>query len=143
MYPTEAPQHLGGMLIAAADLQKGTFAELVGRSGLTPPQARAVLELAEPRSMRSLAASLTCDASNVTVLADQLEDLGLVRRVPGADRRVKNLTLTSDGQARRHELAEHLSSGPFPTDRLSTAERRQLGRLLRTVLGDHPGGHAH
>src|SRR5438045_6211306 len=52
----------------------------------------------QPIPMGKLAASLSCDASNVTGLVDRLESRGLVRRHADAtDRRVKVLELTQAG----------------------------------------------
>src|SRR4051794_3397537 len=61
---------------------------------LSPVQCH-VLHLIEPERplpMSRLAATLSCDASNVTGLVDRLESRGLVRRQPSpGDRRVKVL----------------------------------------------------
>src|SRR5438445_10398602 len=52
--------------------------------------------------MRDLAARLQCDPSNVTFLADRLEERGLVERRPDpSGRRVKRLALTPAGLAMR------------------------------------------
>ena len=52
--------------------------------------------------MRDLAARLQCDPSNVTFLADRLEERGLVERRPDpSGRRVKLLALTPAGLAMR------------------------------------------
>src|SRR5436190_11602351 len=60
-----------------------------------------VLHLIEPDRpvpMGRLAATLSCDASNVTGLIDRLEARGLVQRQPSArDRRVKVIQLTPAG----------------------------------------------
>src|SRR5512142_2686317 len=84
-------------LFAVVDLLKADFETVVGRLGLTPLQARTILWLDNPSTMGDLADHLVCDASNVTGLADRLDRLGLVERVPGQDRRVKLLRLTSKG----------------------------------------------
>lgn len=85
--------------------------------------------------MRDLAAHLSCDASNVTGIADRLEAQGLVERVRGDDRRVTMLRLTEEGAAARADLSAHVVSSPSPSDRLSAAERRQLTALLDKMLG--------
>ena len=65
---------------------------------LSPAQCH-VLHLLDPAdavTMGRLAATLSCDASNVTGLVDRLEANGLVLRRPaGHDRRVKVVELTS------------------------------------------------
>ena len=72
-----------------AERAKADFAEVAGQLGLTPLQARTVLWLEQPSAMGGLVEHLSCDASNVTGLADRLETHGLVERVTGPDRRVK------------------------------------------------------
>jgi DNA-binding MarR family transcriptional regulator len=128
------PQPLSQRLFRVAELARADFAETVGRHGLTPVQARALLMLEEPVPMSAVAGRLACDASNVTGLADRLEALGVAERVPSSDRRVKLLRLTDRGAALRDELAERLSRGSAVTDRLTAAERDQLGTLLDTML---------
>lgn len=110
------------------------FADVVAELGLTPLQARAVLWLERPSAMRGLADHLTCDASNITGLADRLEELGVVERIPGEDRRVKLLRLTRRGIALRADVVEHLARGSTVTARLTAAERRQLAALLDRLL---------
>lgn len=125
---------LSQRLFAVAELARADFAVTVGRHGLTPVQARAVLMLDEPVPMSSVAGHLACDASNVTGLADRLEALGVAERVPSRDRRVKLLRLTDRGVALRDELGRELAQGPAVTDRLTAAERAQLEALLDTML---------
>jgi DNA-binding MarR family transcriptional regulator len=68
---------------------------------LTPPQAIALRNLAEgPVAMGAMADRLQCDASNMTGIADRLEERGLVeRRADPADRRRVVLALTDEGRA--------------------------------------------
>ena len=134
---------LGGLLIAAADQQKAAFAECVAVAGVTPVQARALLALDQPTPMRGWASLLGCDASQATGLADQREELGLVERAPGRDRRVKHLTTTARGVRVRRRLLEAIDAAPFPTARLSGAEQRQFERLLTKVLGGAERHHQH
>ncbi|WP_258725811.1 MarR family winged helix-turn-helix transcriptional regulator [Cellulomonas sp. NS3] len=130
-----APQPtLSQRLFAVAELARAGFAETVGRHGLTPVQARAVLMLDEPVPMSSVAGHLACDASNVTGLADRLEALGVAERIPSSDRRVKLLRLTERGAALRGELGRELARGSVVTDRLTAAERAQLEVLLDKML---------
>jgi len=129
---------LSRRLFAVTERAKSDFAEVVAELGLTPLQARTLLWLEEPVAMRSLADHLSCDASNVTGLADRLEHLGLVERVPGEDRRVKLLRLTRRGTALRTDLADRVARGSTVTARLDAAERRQLATLLDKLLGRTP-----
>jgi DNA-binding MarR family transcriptional regulator len=85
--------------------------------------------------MKQLAASLSCDASNVTGLVDRLESRGLIRRVAGtADRRVKVLDLTPTGARLRAELVSRMSTPPAALNRLSARDQRELERILSRLL---------
>jgi MarR family transcriptional regulator, organic hydroperoxide resistance regulator len=105
--------------------------------GLSPAQCH-VLHLIEPEQplqMGQLAATLSCDASNVTGLIDRLESRGLVQRRPSAaDRRVKVIQLTPAGSRLRAQLLRRITAGSHPLSRLSPAERRSLVRILELLL---------
>lgn len=125
---------LSARLLQVAERAMADFADVVAELGLTPLQARAVLWLERPSAMRGLADHLTCDASNITGLADRLEELGVVERIPGEDRRVKLLRLTRRGIALRADVVDHLARGSTVTARLTAAERTQLAALLDRLL---------
>lgn len=131
---------LSARLFRVAERARADFAAVAAEVGLTPVQARAVLWLGQPSAMRGLADHLTCDASNVTGIADRLEALGLVERVAGDDRRVTLLRLTRRGTTLRADLAERVAAGSTVTARLGVAERRQLAVLLDKLLAN-PGTH--
>lgn len=126
---------LSTRLLRVAELAMTDFGAVVAKLGLTPLQARTVLWLEQPSAMSALAEHLTCDASNVTGLADRLEELGVAERVPGEDRRVKLLRLTSRGTALRADIAERLARGSAVTGRLTASERTELAALLDRLLG--------
>ncbi len=113
---------------------RAAFAEVAAELGLTPLQARTILMLEEPVPMRDLADRLACDASNVTGLADRLEGLSAIERVPGADRRQKLLSLTPEGRRLRAELESRTTEGSLVAERLTDRERATLARLLRKLL---------
>lgn len=127
---------LSAQLINVAERARVDFASVVSEVGLTPPQARAVLFLDQPAPMRSIATHLACDASNVTGLADRLQEMGVVERVPGEDRRVKLLMLTDRGAALRAEVVDRVARGSTVTARLTGEERQQLSTLLDKLLAD-------
>lgn len=131
----EQHQHLAAALIHAADACKRSFARAVEGHGLTHTQARALFALDEPQPMSALAEVLSCDASNVTLVADQLEQLGLAERRPASDRRVKLLALTDLGATRRDEVGASVSAQSFPSSRLDASERTTLLGLLERLLG--------
>ena len=84
--------------------QRGQLPSWGAEFGLSPVQCH-VLHLVEPGrplAMSRLAATLSCDASNVTGLVDRLEARGLlVRRPSPDDRRVKVIDLTPTGSRLR------------------------------------------
>lgn len=125
---------LSARLIRVAERARSDFADVVGDLGLTPQQARAVLWLERPAAMRSLATHLACDASNVTGIADRLEELGLLERIPGQDRRVKLLRLTGRGAALREDVAGRVAAGSTVAVKLGSEERQQLATLLDKLL---------
>ncbi len=110
-----------------------SFPAVARQYDLTPGELRALLALDpdHPHPMRMLAGELRCDASNVTWLADRLEERGLVeRRTDAADRRVKTLALTERGRRARGKISEHLRVPPPALLRLSAGELRTLHQLL-------------
>ena len=104
---------------------------------LSEPLADALWQLdpsQPPQSRGSLAKRLGCDPSNVTFLADRLEERGLVERATDpSDRRVKALKLTAAGVSVRRRLVEATINGPTFA-RLSSTQKHQLAELLRQAL---------
>jgi DNA-binding MarR family transcriptional regulator len=85
--------------------------------------------------MSALAERLFCDASNVTGIVDRLESRGLVARGSAeGDRRVKALTLTSDGAELRDRVMEVMSEPPEAIAALSTADQRALRDILARAV---------
>lgn len=88
------------------------FETLTAGSGLTPSLARGLWALDPedgPLPRRTVAERLGCDPSNVTLLADRLEQQRLVRRTRDpADGRVRALELTAKGRDLRQRLAQAL-----------------------------------
>jgi len=127
---------LSGRLFLVVERAKADFETVAAGLGLTGQQARALLFLHEPRPMSELADHLQCDRSNVTGIADRLERAGSVHRVPGADRRVKLLRLTSAGEAQRKQLAEVVGRRSTVMAKLNTQQRLQLADLLDALLAE-------
>jgi DNA-binding MarR family transcriptional regulator len=85
--------------------------------------------------MRSLAAQLNYDASNLSVLVDRLERRGAVERRPDpGDRRVKALVLTPEGERLREAFWRDLVEDAEPLSPLTGDGLRELAALL-AVLG--------
>ena len=125
------------LLIQLLLSQRGQLPVLAAALELSPAQCHVlyVIEPGKPVPMKQLAASLSCDASNVTGLVDRLESRGLSRRQPGReDRRVKELDLTPTGARLRAELVARMSTPPAAIGRLSARDQRELERILSRLL---------
>lgn len=127
---------LSQMLIDVVERAKSDFAEIAASFGLPVPLARAICLLDTPAPMRDIAARLVCERSYVTSLADELEQRGLITRVPGEDRRVKLLTLTTAGTELRDQIAAAVAVRSLVFRRLDATQRRQLEPLLEQLLTD-------
>lgn len=133
-------------LLAIADRLRRHWAAHAAATGLTQMQVK-VLSLLEPGTavpMRDLAAGLDYDASNLSTLADRLERRGLVERRPApADRRVKALALTPDGERLRARFWSALTDDPGPLAALDTPALRTLTTILGALdTGAEPGAEA-
>jgi len=126
---------IAGLFFQITEQTRHVFESAARRFELTPPQARALLELQQPVSMRFVADRLRCDASNVTGIVDRLEARELVTRESDPlDRRIKSLVLTPEGHRARVALEAAVRSSPVMAG-LSPSERRALLRLLGKIAG--------
>jgi DNA-binding MarR family transcriptional regulator len=101
--------------------------------GLQPPVLKALLELEPGRGvpMRQLAESWGCDASFVTIVADELESAGLAeRKVASYDRRIKTVELTPAGVEARDWAVGEVYGPRAGFDALTQREQATLARLL-------------
>ena len=117
--------------------QRAHLPPLAAELQLSPAQCHVLhlIEPGRPLPMGQLAATLACDASNVTGLVDRLESRGLVRRRPSAtDRRVKVLDLTPSGSRLRGLLIDRMTTPPATLGRLSVREQQALVRILTRLL---------
>ena len=103
--------------------------------GLSFSRTRAVRRVAEkPMSMGELAAALGIDRPKATVLVDDLEAQGLVRRRPHpTDRRTKLVEATRKGKSVARRADEILGTPPAALTALSTEDLETLRRILATV----------
>jgi len=129
-------------LLAMIGLVSHEVAAVAERHGLTYQQLLLLRSLEPPRPMRDVADAMCCDPSNVTGLIDRLEARGLVERAPGSeDRRVKMLTLTSEGRVLRrrleHELERRLLPGKGGSRVVDAV--RNMRRLLGESTGEDVG----
>lgn len=117
---------------------KPRFPMIAAEFGLSPPQLHLMRMLNERDSlpMGQLAELLFCDASNVTVLVDRLEERALIERRPDPDdRRVKRIALTVEGAALLGRALERLFVAPPGVEGLSATDRRKLRDLLVKAVG--------
>jgi DNA-binding MarR family transcriptional regulator len=127
-----------GLLSVAGRLRQGWGAHAAA-VGLSPAQVTALLTLVpgEALPMRSLAARLDYDASNLSVLIDRLERRGAVERRPDpADRRVKALVLTPEGERLRASFWRAVTEDPGPLALLSDTDLRALARIVEVIGAD-------
>lgn len=104
--------------------------------GLTAAQVKVLLHLTpgEAVPMRKLARQLDYDASNLTTVVDRLAGRGaLERHADPADRRVKALVLTAEGERLRDQFWRSLVTDPGPLTPLGQDDLCTLIRLLATL----------
>lgn len=105
--------------------------------GLTHLQVQVVTFVSKhPVPMRSIAARLACDASNITGIVDRLEAGGFVCREGSlTDRRVKNVIATSAGRdairSIRAKMQAHIA-----IDVLTPNERQMLYEALTRLRNE-------
>ncbi|WP_405573694.1 MarR family transcriptional regulator [Streptomyces phaeochromogenes] len=111
------------------------FALVAAEHGLTFMQGKMLSLLREPMSMRSLAALLGCDASNVTLIVDRLEARRLVHReVNRHDRRIKNIAVTDEGTEAIRVIRAEMMSNLTALEQLDAPQRHALQNLLAQVF---------
>lgn len=109
--------------------------EVTEALGISFGRARAVRRLArKPMSMRELADTLGIDPPNATVVVDDLESLGLVRRRPHpTDRRAKVVEATRKGKELAKRADTILATPPSGLTALSTTDLELLRQILTRV----------
>lgn len=111
--------------------------EVAEATGISFGRGRAVRRLARrSMSMGELAAALEIDRPNATVLVDELERLGLVRRRPHpTDRRAKVVEATRAGKALARRADAILATPPPGLGALSAEDIAVLHRVLERAAG--------
>jgi DNA-binding MarR family transcriptional regulator len=100
--------------------------------GLSFARVRALRQLAtQPHTLRALAEQLAADPPYVTLMVDDLEERGLVQRMPHPeDRRAKLVALTAAGRAAAARADAILDEPPAA---LRDAPAEDLASLLRVL----------
>lgn len=118
-------------------VQRQRVGSALAELDLTFAQAHALrlLDPNEPRPMSVLAERLFCDASNVTGIADRLENRGLIeRRAAAGDRRIRALVLTPKGVALRNRVREIMMEPSAAIAALSLSDQRALRDILERAV---------
>lgn len=145
---TENRKHNASALDTASELSREVWALMSGlvldhqrrrqvseAVGLSFSRTRAVRRVADqPVSMSELAAALGIDRPNATVLVDDLEAKGLVRRQPHpTDRRTKMVHATRKGKSIASRANAILSTPPGALSALPTEDLKALHRVLASI----------
>jgi DNA-binding MarR family transcriptional regulator len=129
--------HLGTLGAIVTD----RFSERIGEFGLKPKHVGllVLLDAEGPASQQQLARALRVVPSLVVALADQLEDLGAVRRQRDPDdRRRQNLVLTAKGRTLLGRCTAIASAMDAElTAGLDPPAREALRRALVTLTAEH------
>lgn len=109
--------------------------EVAEALGISFGRSRAVRRLArQPMSMREFAAAMGIDPPNATVIVDDLEAQGLVRRQPHpTDRRAKLVEATRKGKAMARRAEAILATPPPALTALSADDLETLRQILARV----------
>src|SRR5262249_24741058 len=113
------------------------FTALAAEHSLSAIQAKVLLQLdlAQPVTMRALAARLQYDPSNLTGVIDRLEALGAVRRQPDPNaRRVRGLLRAAAGARRRAPLWQQLTPDAGPRGQLRVGGLGPLPAILQWAI---------
>jgi len=124
---------LSELLLDSSEHAREIFTSIAAELEVPVSIARALCAFEGPALMSELASKLHCDKSYVTTLVDQLEELSLMNRVPGADRRTKVLELTAKGTSLRNKLESRVAKLSPAMQALNAAERKTLEGLLSKI----------
>jgi DNA-binding MarR family transcriptional regulator len=130
-------QQVVGLWVQMQSRMQAHFTALAAEHSLSAIQAKVLLQLdlAQPVTMRALAARLQYDPSNLTGVIDRLEALGAVRRQPDpSDRRVRGLLLTETGARMRDPFWQQLTTDAGPLGQLRARELEQLRAILQSAI---------
>ncbi len=110
------------------------------RFDLTVTDYWALRSVDGPMPMKDLAHCMDIDPSYATLVADRLEERGLIERQPHpTDRRVKNLVLTDKGRETKKAIPESLGDEPNSFSELTDDERAHLAALLAKLVAANSG----
>jgi DNA-binding MarR family transcriptional regulator len=139
--PASDPAREAWLLMSGLVLDEGRRRRVADALGMSFGRIRAIRRIArQPMSMGELASALGIDRPNATVLVDDLEARGLVRRRPHpTDRRAKIVEATAKGAKQARRAEEILSTPPSALSDLPAADLEALHRILSGATGDDEG----
>jgi MarR family transcriptional regulator, 2-MHQ and catechol-resistance regulon repressor len=124
-------------LMRAADSLNTRLSATFEKYGLTFSQFGALEALYHlgPMCLGELARKILRSGGNLTLVANNLERNGWVRRIPSPeDRRVKRLELTPKGKSLIEKaFAEHAKNLTKQLNILTQSEQRELGRIAKKL----------
>jgi DNA-binding MarR family transcriptional regulator len=131
----EDPAREVWMLMSDLVLDNERRREVADALGISFGRARTVRRVARhPMSMGELATALGIDPPNATVVVDDLEAMGLVRRRPHpTDRRAKVVEATRKGKELARRAEAILATPPPALSGLSAEDLDALRRILGRV----------
>jgi len=111
------------------------FLAIAREFDLRPTSFAALRALEQPRTMGELARMLHCDNSNITGIVDNLEDRTLAVRKPlEADRRIKVVELSGQGEVLLKRLKREIAKPPAWVKDLSAEDQEALHDILRRAV---------
>jgi DNA-binding MarR family transcriptional regulator len=131
---------LGALMLCTLSPEGGAVIKAVDESGLNFPQMKVLVTLAgdedEPASVKRIAERLGISLASASRAVDVLVKRGFATRVEDADdRRVRNVSLTAEGQGIADELmAARLAGLEGFIATLGSAERRKLEGALDLLV---------
>ncbi|WDT77414.1 MAG: MarR family transcriptional regulator [Candidatus Manganitrophus sp.] len=123
-------------LMRAADSLSSRLSPILASPGLSPGQfgALEVLFHLGPLCQSELGRKLLRSGGNITMVVDNLERRGLVRRERGEDRRFITLHLTKEGRQLIQKIfPKHLEALLREMQVLTETEQKALGRLCKKL----------
>lgn len=123
-------------LMRVADSLTSRLSPILSSAGLTPGQfgALEVLLHLGPLCQSELGRKLLRSGGNITMVVDNLERRGLVRRERGEDRRFITVHLTKEGRQLIQKIfPKHLDALVREMRVLTEAEQKELGRLCKKL----------
>ena len=144
MFPTsEVPKKLSASWLCTALMRIGTrlathFDQHFAEYGITQAQFRVLLAIGDAEAdgiaPSVLAEALLIERATISVLTQRLVERGLLRRLPGENRRTFNLALTDKGAALLHQLVPAaILLADDTLQGVTAAEQREMQKLLAVI----------